>query len=82
MPTYDYLCRDCGHRFEVFQTITSDPVAECPNCTGPAERLFSGGAGFLMGSAKARADNPPCCGRDERCADAPPVCGGCRGHNL
>ncbi len=47
MPTYDYVCRS-GHEFEVFQKMTDDPVAVCPECGEPAERRISGGAGFLF----------------------------------
>jgi putative FmdB family regulatory protein len=47
MPTYDYECPK-GHRFEVFQKMTDEPVAACPECGGPASRKISGGAGFLF----------------------------------
>jgi putative FmdB family regulatory protein len=47
MPTYDYQCTE-GHRFEVFQKMTDDPEATCPECGSPAERVISGGAGFLF----------------------------------
>ncbi|MDZ7779901.1 MAG: zinc ribbon domain-containing protein [Gemmatimonadota bacterium] len=47
MPTYEYRCPD-GHRFEVFQKMSDDPTAACPECGAAAERLISGGAGFLF----------------------------------
>jgi len=47
MPTYDYECSK-GHRFEVFQKMTDEPVAECPECGAEARRQISGGAGFLF----------------------------------
>ncbi len=47
MPTYDYQCQK-GHRFEVFQKMSDDPVAACPECGEGAQRLISGGAGFLF----------------------------------
>ena len=47
MPTYEYRCPE-GHEFEVFQRISDDPVAECPECGQAAERLISAGAGFLF----------------------------------
>ena len=47
MPTYDYECPK-GHRFEVFQKMTDEPVAECPECGAAASRKISGGAGFLF----------------------------------
>lgn len=47
MPTYDYECPD-GHRFELFQKMSDDPVAMCPECGKKAKRMISGGAGFLF----------------------------------
>ncbi|MGB1780066.1 MAG: FmdB family zinc ribbon protein [Longimicrobiales bacterium] len=47
MPTYDYQCQK-GHRFEVFQRMSDEPVAECPECGEAARRMISGGAGFLF----------------------------------
>ncbi len=32
MPTYEYVCGACGHEFEVFHSITADPVRKCPAC--------------------------------------------------
>jgi len=47
MPTYDYSCPN-GHRFEVFQRMSDKPVAECAECGAGAERVISGGVGFLF----------------------------------
>lgn len=47
MPTYDYRC-PAGHEFERFQRMSDDPRAECPECGKEAERVISGGAGFLF----------------------------------
>jgi putative FmdB family regulatory protein len=40
MPTYEYLCENCGFRFERFQRITDDPIAHCPRCQGSVHRVF------------------------------------------
>lgn len=48
MPTYEYRCPSCQHDFEKFQRMSDEPVAECPACGAPAERLLSGGAGLLF----------------------------------
>jgi putative FmdB family regulatory protein len=48
MPTYEYRCTDCGHEFEEFQLMTEPPLDKCPECGGRAERVISGGAGFLF----------------------------------
>ena len=47
MPTYEYECRKCGHRFEKFQPITAAPLKTCPECKGRVNRLLSGGAGII-----------------------------------
>jgi putative FmdB family regulatory protein len=47
MPTYEYRCPR-GHEFEVFQRISDEPGATCPECGEPAERMISAGAGFLF----------------------------------
>lgn len=40
MPTYEYECRECGHRFEVHQRIADEPLTECEVCGGPLRKLF------------------------------------------
>jgi len=49
MPTYEYKCSACGHKFEKFQSITSDPIKQCPACKkNKAQRLISAGAGLIF----------------------------------
>jgi putative FmdB family regulatory protein len=48
MPTYEYRCEDCGHKFEAFQTMSEPPVEKCPVCAGKVKRIISGGAGFIF----------------------------------
>ncbi len=48
MPTYEYQCQKCGHVFEAFQSITDEPLKECPVCKGPVKRLISSGAGLIF----------------------------------
>jgi len=48
MPTYEYLCQNCGHRFEAFQRMSEDPITECPICNGHVKRLISGGNGLIF----------------------------------
>jgi putative FmdB family regulatory protein len=47
MPTYEYRCPD-GHHFELFQKMSDEPRARCPQCGALSERLLSGGVGFLF----------------------------------
>lgn len=49
MPTYDYRCWSCDHRWELFQSITAKPVTKCPECgKQKAERVIGPGAGILF----------------------------------
>lgn len=48
MPTYEYECGKCGHRFEKFQGINDPPVKTCPECRGRVRRLPGTGAGLIF----------------------------------
>ena len=48
MPTYEYQCQKCGHRFDHFQSMTELPLKRCPLCKGLVERLISGGGGVIF----------------------------------
>ena len=48
MPTYDYECEKCGHRFELFQSMNDEPKKRCPKCKGKVRRLIGTGAGMIF----------------------------------
>lgn len=50
MPTYDYQCQKCGHKFEHFQSMSSDRLTDCPedDCDGQVKRLLGTGAGIIF----------------------------------
>ncbi len=48
MPTYDYECTKCGHKFELFQSMTEKPRKRCPVCRGTLRRLIGAGAGMIF----------------------------------
>ena len=48
MPTYDYVCKDCGHEFEAFQSMKDDPLTDCPSCPGKIKRKVGGGTGIIF----------------------------------
>ena len=54
MPTYDYLCRECGEKFEHFQSMSSPALKTidfCKNCKKEnckVERIISGGTGLIF----------------------------------
>jgi putative FmdB family regulatory protein len=49
MPIYEYRCRN-GHTFEVFQSMSDDPVTACEVCGAPVVRVFHPVAVHFKGS--------------------------------
>lgn len=49
MPTYDYACDACEHKWEEFHSMTATPTKKCPKCGKmKAKRLISAGAGLIF----------------------------------
>jgi putative FmdB family regulatory protein len=49
MPTYDYVCDDCGNAFELFQQMTDPVKRKCTDCGKlTLRRLIGTGAGVLF----------------------------------
>lgn len=80
MPTYEYECKSCGHRFEVFQKITDDPISACEKCSGnvrkvifPVGIMFKG-SGFHVNDYRkpdpAKACENTSCPKAESCENA------------
>jgi putative FmdB family regulatory protein len=72
MPTYEYQCKSCNHRFEIWQKMTDEPLTSCPECSGiirrilfPAGIVFKGsgfyktdhGGGAVLSEAKPNEEN-------------------------
>jgi putative FmdB family regulatory protein len=63
VPTYDYVCQACGHRLEVFQSMTEKRLAKCPSCgkkklvrqVGAGGGLIFKGSGFYQTDYKKSA---------------------------
>ena len=84
MPTYDYLCSACGHRFEEMHAMSAEPLKKCPSSKKQKlERLIGAGAGVIFkgsgfyqtdyknaGSAPSGGGCQPTCGT----SDAPAGC--------
>jgi len=44
MPTYKYVCDNCGSNFEVFQKMSEKPLKHCSSCnTDNLRRVLSTG---------------------------------------
>src|SRR5690606_37207352 len=49
MPTYEYKCDGCGNAWEVFQSMSAEPIRKCPECKkNKAKRLIGTGAGLIF----------------------------------
>lgn len=49
MPTYEYQCEACDHRFEEFQSMSAKPLRKCPECGKlKLKRLIGTGAGIIF----------------------------------
>ena len=58
MPTYEYVCTKCGHRFEVIQSMMEKPLSRCPVCKSAIRRVINGGIGVIFkGSGFYSTDN-------------------------
>src|SRR5215475_2313921 len=81
MPTYDYVCDNCEHAFELFQSITEAKKRKCPKCAkNKLRRLIGTGAAIMFkGSGfyqtdyrsdsykkRADADKPPSSDSDKK----------------
>jgi putative FmdB family regulatory protein len=58
MPLYEYECGACGHRFEIIQKFSDQPITECPNCRGALRKLQSAPAFQLKGTGWYATDYP------------------------
>ncbi|MDB5295946.1 MAG: regulatory protein FmdB family [Phycisphaerales bacterium] len=49
MPTYEYECDACGHKFEKFHSMSAAPIKTCPACgKDTVRRLIGAGAGLIF----------------------------------
>jgi putative FmdB family regulatory protein len=57
VPTYQYACTDCDHRFEAVQSFSDDALTVCPNCSGKLRKVFSSVGIVFKGSGFYRTDS-------------------------
>ena len=57
MPTYEYVCKSCGHLFEIVQSMRDDPLTECPECGGELRKVFAPPAISFKGSGFYATDH-------------------------
>ncbi|MCX6465469.1 MAG: FmdB family transcriptional regulator [Pseudonocardiales bacterium] len=57
MPTYQYACTACDHRFEAVQSFSDASLTECPACSGLLRKVFSSVGIVFKGSGFYRTDS-------------------------
>lgn len=79
MPTYEYHCEKCDKAFDEFQSIKSDPVANCPECGAECKRQFSAGGGIIFKGSGFYVNDykNKGCGSGSSSSSAPTACDSC-----
>jgi putative FmdB family regulatory protein len=72
VPTYEYTCRDCGHTFEVVQSMIDDPLTMCPECGGSLRKVFAPPAISFKGSGFYATDHGKRSKRSDEGGDGKP----------
>jgi len=64
VPTYQYACTACEHRFDAVQSFTDASLTECPECGGKLRKLYGSvgvvfkGSGFYRTDSRSEAKAP------------------------
>jgi putative FmdB family regulatory protein len=57
VPTYQYVCTNCGHSLEAVQSFTDAALTQCPTCSGQLRKVFSAVGVVFKGSGFYRTDS-------------------------
>jgi putative FmdB family regulatory protein len=57
MPTYQYLCAECGHEFEVIQSFSDDAISTCEKCQGAVRKVYNSIGIVFKGSGFYKTDS-------------------------
>lgn len=57
MPTYQYLCTECGRDLEVVQKFSDPSLTECPECQGALRKVYNAVGVVFKGSGFYRTDS-------------------------
>jgi putative FmdB family regulatory protein len=51
MPTYEYVCKACGDKFDIVQSFSDKPLKKHPgDCGGPVQKVFHASGIVFKGS--------------------------------
>jgi putative FmdB family regulatory protein len=71
VPTYQYACTACGHRFEAVQSFSDASLTDCPECAGRLRKVFSSVGIVFKGSGFYRTDSRSGSGNSEKSSTEP-----------
>jgi putative FmdB family regulatory protein len=57
MPTYQYLCNECGHEFEVVQSFSDEAISTCEKCQGAVRKVYNSVGIVFKGSGFYKTDS-------------------------
>ena len=57
MPTYEYLCNQCDHAFEVVQSFSDSAIEQCPKCDGRVRKVYNNDGVVFKGSGFYKTDS-------------------------
>jgi len=57
VPTYQYACTACGHKFDAVQSFSDASLTDCPECAGRLRKVFSSVGIVFKGSGFYRTDS-------------------------
>lgn len=57
MPTYEYLCKNCGERFERVQSFSARPLKKHDTCGGELQKVFHASGVVFKGPGFYATDN-------------------------
>jgi putative FmdB family regulatory protein len=71
VPTYQYACTECDHRFDAVQSFTDSALTECPECSGRLRKLYGAvgvvfkGSGFYRTDSRSSSSGAPAAAKTE-----------------
>ncbi len=80
MPIYEYKCEN-GHVFDVMQSMSDDPLAECVECSAPVRKVLHPVGISFKGSGFYSTDYKSNGAKTETTEKAPTKSGGDSGAN-
>lgn len=59
MPTYEYVCKNCGETIEVFQSFSDKPLKKHKECGGDLQKVFHARGIVFKGGGFYATDSKP-----------------------